>query len=292
MWCFILQLLQSPLRYPGSKGKASIIKKIKPYIDEAAKTCKEYREPFVGGGSVFLNSSSFDSYWLNDYDPNIASLYNVMKNNPEGLCKKVLETVPDIEKWSKIKMSIPVDEMERAFRTLFLNRTNYSGILKAGPIGGHGQKSEYNVGCRWNAQQLTERIRIFSQKLQNVKITCKDFFFVINKLSAVKVFIFVDPPYYQKGNDLYERTMDISDHERLRDLLASTKHYFLLTYDNCPEVRELYGDISHLYFLETGWKYTTGKATTDKRKVGKEIFISNFAVPGLAMTKPLEYKVI
>lgn len=289
---FTLQVRQSPLRYPGSKGKGSILKKIQPYINEAAKTCKEYREPFVGGGSVFLNSDNFEHYWLNDYDPNIASLYNVMKTNPEELCNRVLETVPDMEKWSEIKRSIPKTEMERAFRTLFLNRTNYSGILKAGPIGGYEQKSEYSVGCRWNARQLTERIRIFSQKLQKVKITCEDFFFIINKPSANNVFIFVDPPYYKKGNELYNQTMDSSDHERLRDLLVNTKHKFLLTYDNCTEVRELYSDVSHLHFFETGWKYTTGIATTDERKFGKEIFISNFYVPGITTTRLLDRKVI
>ena len=84
--------------------------------------------------------------------------------------------------------------------------------------------------------------------------------------------------------------MDSSDHERLRDLLVNTKHKFLLTYDNCTEVRELYSDVSHLHFFETGWKYTTGIATTDEESLEKYL-LATF-VPGITTTRLLDRKVI
>lgn len=280
----------SPLRYPGSKGK--VLNLILPYINQAKKYCTEYREPFIGGGSIFLNSPGWEEYWINDIDINISTFFLVVRDKPEILCKMINEVQPTIDNWNKIRYSNPTVDYEIAFRTLFLNRTNYSGILKARPIGGFKQKSEYAISCRWNPETLTKRIMFLSSKLKNVKITCQDFFFVISKPSNKRGFLVLDPPYYKKGNGLYNESMNHFDHERLRDLLATTQHLFLLTYDNCKEVRKLYSDIPNLYFWERSWKYTTSTVTSGQREYGEELFISNFEVPNLPLKMIENKKVI
>jgi DNA adenine methylase len=263
----------SPLRYPGSKQKA--IKHIMPFWKMVMGNTKEYREPFLGGGSIFFNLDVQNKkIYLNDKDENIAILFKVMRDKPEKLCEKIRETFPTIEKWKEIKYSDPEDEIEIAFRTLFLNRTNYSGILSASPIGGFRQTSDYPIHCRWNPIDLQKRVKICSEILKNAEITSEDFFYSIIKPSTGEVFMFIDPPYYEKGHMLYNERMEPEDHERLRDLLADTKHKFLLTYDDCNEIRDLYENVPGFHLLKRNWSYTAS-TTKEKRTVGKELFITN-----------------
>ena len=129
-----------------------------------------------------------------------------------------------------------------------------------------------------------------SASLKGAIITDKDFSYLVNKASGRKVFLFLDPPYYVKGNQLYEYGMSDSDHRRLRDLLSETEHLFLLTYDNCYQVWDLYGEVPGLYFFKDTWKYTTATVSSNRRKLGEELFISNFKVPQLPVKKFSEFR--
>lgn len=271
----------SPLRYPGSKQK--VIKKIEPYWEAISKMTHEYREPFLGGASIFLNlNTEGKTIWLNDKDKNISTFFKVVKDYPREFCELVNKCSPSIKVWKEMRYSEPKDDLNIAFKTFFLNRTNYSGILNANPIGGYRQKSEYPIDCRWNKEDLVMRIMTSSKLLKDAEITFEDFFYVFIKPSRFNIFFMIDPPYYHKGNSLYEKTMSPDDHKRLRDLLANTEHKFLLTYDNCEEIIDLYKGIPGLYFEETGWYYTTSTASPDNgRQVGKEIFISNINVSSI-----------
>jgi DNA adenine methylase len=265
----------SPLRYPGSKQRA--MKLIKPYWDKVMHSTYEYREPFLGGASIYLNLQTIGKkIWINDKDNNIATLFKVIRDSPKELCNMIKDVHPTIELWEKIRYSNPISEVDIAFKTLFLNRTNYSGILSAAPIGGFRQESEYPIHCRWNPDDLGKRILNCSGKFKDVKITSEDFLFPIVAPSKGNVFLMIDPPYYVKGNQLYNEGMTLEDHTRLRDLLATTKHKFLLTYDNCPEIIDLYKDLSDIHFFNTGWAYSAGTVQNkEKRKLGKELFITN-----------------
>lgn len=265
----------SPLRYPGSKQR--VMRLIKPYWEKVMYNTYEYREPFLGGASVYLNLlTQGKKIWLNDKDHNIATLFRIIRDHPTELCNMIKDVHPTIKLWEKIKYSNPSSDIEIAFKTLFLNRTNYSGILSAAPIGGFRQESEYPIHCRWNAEELIKRILYCSIKFKDVKITSDDFLFPIVAPSKGNVFLMIDPPYYIKGNQLYDEGMSPEDHVRLRDLLATTKHKYLLTYDNCPEVMELYSKIPGIHFFNTGWAYSAGTVQSkEKRKLGKELFITN-----------------
>lgn len=265
----------SPLRYPGSKQK--VMKLIRPYWEKVMLQTHEYREPFLGGASIYLNLLTHGKkIWLNDKDNNIATLFKVIRDYPNDLCDMIKDVHPTIELWEKIRYSSPSIEIDIAFKTLFLNRTNYSGILSAAPIGGFRQESEYPIHCRWNAEELVKRILHCSLKFKDVKITSDDFLFPIVAPSKGNVFLMIDPPYYIKGNQLYDEGMSHEDHLRLRDLLATTNHKFLLTYDNCNEIIELYSKLPGIHFFNTGWAYSAGTVQSkEKRKQGKELFITN-----------------
>lgn len=262
-------MVKSPLRYPGAKKKVlnrfSQFWKV-PHI--------EYRDVFLGGGSTFLGKPKCERNWLNDYDEEIAAFFISMRDYSDELCDLVMSTKPTVELWRHIKDQDLNTDLEKGFRTLFLNRTTFSGILKGNPIGGIEQKSKYTIDCRWNPIALCEQIRECSVMLQGVKITALDFASVIQE-TGEDVLLYLDPPYYHKGNLLYRQGMSHEDHVRLSTLLQESEHNFFITYDNCDEVKELYQDWAHLY--PASWFYSSSNKKA--REVGKELFISNFIIP-------------
>lgn len=274
-------MISSPLRYPG--GKKKVLKMIKPFFTDH----KEYREPFVGGGSVFLGKKLAEKNWLNDADRGVSDLWSCISNQEsnEKLRKMIMEyTPPTIEMWVRWKNMQPGTVLESAFRTLFLNRTCYSGLLNGNPIGGINQTGPLTVDVRWNAKALCRQIEACYYKISNTRVTCSDFEESITA-SGQSVFIYLDPPYFKKGNLLYSVKMTLDDHYRLAKILNVTKHRFLLTYDDCPEIRALYDGA---YFHEKKWFYSMNDKV--ERKQGNELFISNFKVSQiLQLELPVNY---
>ncbi|WP_157722040.1 DNA adenine methylase [Tumebacillus avium] len=260
----------SPLRYPGAKGR--VLDKISKYMSVEHV---EYREPFVGGGSVFLSKMKVERNWINDRDELVAALWQVIRDTPESLCEYVELTLPTVDYWREVKRLPEVNLLEKAYKCLFLNRTNYSGILKANPIGGIEQKSKYPIDCRWNPNNLIKRIMLCSEKLQGTNITSLDFRDVI-EAAGDEVLMFVDPPYYKKGHRLYPTYMSNEEHHVLAQLLQNTNHRFLLTIDNCEEVQELYR-WANMYIAHESWFYTIKPQNGNYLK-GNELFISNFDI--------------
>ncbi|MBP2113391.1 DNA adenine methylase [Paenibacillus silagei] len=263
---------RSPLRFPGSKSK--VIKKLHPFL---SIDHDEYREPFVGGGAIFFAKQKASHNWLNDKDENITHLFEVMKTQPYDLCEMVLKTQPTVELWQKYRLEREqidlYDPLERAFRFLFFNRTNYSGIYNANPIGGIEQKSQYKIFCRWNPEMLCNLILKCSQKLIDTRITNFDFRNVITK-EGENVFLMIDPPYYKKGSSLYPVYMTPEEHLQLAELLRESRHSFLLTIDDCPEIREMYSWAQII--LPREWHYTINSKKSDN--IGKELFITNINI--------------
>lgn len=256
----------SPLRYPGSKSK--VMKRISPYFIDH----KEYREPFAGSGAIYFGKTKVNKNWLNDKDPYVFNFLTIMRDNPEELCQLVENNFPTIDLWKKIKQSNPILPIDIAFKFLFLNRTNFSGIINANPIGGLDQKSKYKIDCRWNPTSLCNRIRKCSNLLQDTKITSLDYKSLIEE-DGTDVLLVLDPPYYKKGDKLYSVSMSATEHQELAILLKNCKHKFLLTIDDCPEVRELYSWANYLNQEE--WFYSLTSTAETK---GKELFISNFDI--------------
>ncbi|WP_055107080.1 DNA adenine methylase [Paenibacillus ihumii] len=259
---------RSPLRFPGSKSK--VINRIKPYLNTPHL---EYREPFLGGGSIFLNRPTSVSSWINDKDLRVYNFFNVVKEYPDQLCDMVRRIHPTVELWKQYRNNPePEENISQAFQFLFFNRTNYSGIYTANPIGGLKQKSKYQIDCRWNPEMLCARILSCSLKLQTARITNMDFSSLI-LAPGENVFLMIDPPYYFKGNSLYPVGMQPYEHENLAKLLKETPHKFLLTIDDNETTREIYKSDNFIYNQES-WFYTIH--SKKKNNIGKELFISNF----------------
>ncbi|MDG4730054.1 DNA adenine methylase [Bacillus pumilus] len=261
----------SPLRYPGAKSKvlSKFVKYFKtPHI--------EYREPFVGGGSIFLGKHIVDKNILNDKDYNVYAFLTTIKDYPDLLCEKILNTQPTIELWleKRFNSTQSTSDLDIAFDFLFFNRTNYSGIYSANPLGGIEQKSKYTIDCRWNAERLCSKIKKMSERLKSVSITNLDFEEII-KLPGENVLLVIDPPYYKKGNSLYTSKMTHEDHLRLAETLKNTTHKYLLTIDDSYETRKIY-TYENTFINQESWKYTVHSKKNDN--IGKELFISNFPI--------------
>ena len=214
--------------------------------------------------------------WVNDKDPYIYDFFITVRDYPIEFCILIQKYgSPTIERWQQFRNEpMPDDQLERAYRFLFFNRTNYSGIFNSNPIGGLNQKSQWKIDCRWNEKLICKRIIECSSKLQGVKITCLDFEEVIME-AGEDVLLMIDPPYYKNGSRLYPIRFDHDDHIRLYKLLKKTNHKFILTIDDCEEIREIYKN-SGFYFYNTSWKYTINSRKEDNN--GRELFISNFEV--------------
>lgn len=133
--------------------------------------------------------------------------------------------------------------MEKGFATLFLNRTNRSGIIKAGVIGGLEQKSEYSLDCRFNKLDLTRKIQRIGVRREQISLTNLDaaeFITQIVPTTGKDTLVNLDPPYFAKGQDLYTNFYNPEDHAQLAKAVAKIKRRWMVTYDDTPEIRQLY----------------------------------------------------
>jgi len=268
--------MNSPFRYPGGKFYAR--KLIMEHIPEH----NIFIEPFVGGGSIFFAKEKVKQNILNDADDELINTYLHIRDYPEELID-FLNGIPakkELHKYYKNEF-VPNDNLERAGRWYYLNRTSYSGIMKKeNCYWGYGDK--YSM----RPENWPRNIRRTSKKLQSVEITCLDFREIIQS-APDGAFLFIDPPYFSADQDkFYTCSFNSQDHQELCELLEvnSSRISFLLTYDNVPEIHRMYSWASGMYDKE--WNYTINR-TDDQTKngnrskrgeryKGKEVFIVNY----------------
>ena len=266
---------RSPLRYPGGKQKAI------EQISRLLRGAEEYREPLVGGGSVYFHARSMGlakRYWINDKFAELVSFWKTVQNR-EACVQLVNEleelrcqfkSAAQIKKFFlKARLEEPADAYREALLFFFFNRVTFSGTTRAG-----GFSSAASVS-RFTASSI-DRLVPMPQALAATEITNLDFEHVINK-PGKDVFIFLDPPYltatklYGDGGSLHA-----FDHERLARALSKTQHKFLITYDECTEIRKLYAWASI-----KGWSLRYGMnncSLQHESKIGSELFIANYAL--------------
>jgi len=244
-------------RYPGGKTK------LKPKIVEALRGRKddaeEYREPFFGGGVIGIEfmkeNPNIRRAWFNDFDIGLSFLWTAVFTDRERLKKMILAYTPAISDFYTFKEELttverddlPTGELvELGFKKLVIHQISYSGLgtRSGGPLGGRKQNSKYKIDCRWSPEHICSKIDKIWAKLNHVDIrfqscTYSDFQPVIDDDSC-SALIYVDPPYYEKGGELYQHSFSDDDHERLAEVLGKSRHRWLLSYDDCPKIRELY----------------------------------------------------
>jgi DNA adenine methylase len=265
--------IKSPFRYAG--GKFYAIKQIMPFIDCVPHD--EYREPFIGGGSVFFAKKRVMYDWINDLDNDLIEVYNCLSDGTmvEHLIEIYNQDVATKQRHCEIKEWKPQTLFDRVYRTYYLNRTSYCGIIN-NPAWG------YKEGKSSPPQNWGKFLLEASAKLKNVKITSTDFSDVITaKSCGNSVLMYLDPPYYKADQKrAYTKSFAETDHVRLAKLLKETPYYFCLSYDDVDEVKEMY---SWANIYKKRWLYNTANKRGENRDFGSELIITNYKVKSLTL---------
>lgn len=242
-----LRPMVSPLRYPGGKG--ALYSRLRKLIRESGLAGCTYVEPYAGGagaGLSLLVTGQVERVVINDLDPAIHAFWETLVNDPEDLMRQIEKVKLTVKEWKRQReiymASDTSDVASLGFATFYLNRTNHSGVLNGGPIGGLDQSGKYKIDARFNRAALVERIRILALYSSQITVSSRDGVEVIKKHGkAKKTFIYADPPYFEKAGSLYLNAFAIADHERLAGTLNGLAgSSWLLTYDNVPKVHQLY----------------------------------------------------
>lgn len=240
----------SPMRYPG--GKHRLAGFIRLVIQNLNMIDCTYVEPFAGGAGAALSlllDGTVSRIVINDYDKAIYSFWRAVKQEPASLIDLIYNTPVTIEEWyrqKKIYSSSTAYSLNLAFATLFLNRTNRSGILNAGPIGGYAQDGEWKLDVRFNKEVLISKIETIAKERDRIIVYNKDIISLLhNYVPSLgnNLFFYFDPPYYNKGQKLYKNFFTPQDHRRIRDVITNEiVSPWIITYDAVSQIAEMYSD--------------------------------------------------
>jgi len=239
----------SPLRYPGGKNKLA---KFIALICKKNNINGHYVEPYAGGASValyLLINRYVKEITINDLDRGIYAFWYSVLNHTESFCRKIENIEVTIKNWEKFKKihanAGTVKLFDLGFATFFLNRTNRSGIIDGGVIGGKEQRGKYKIDCRFNKDELISRIKLISQYEKSIHLYNLDALELVNKIqkesSSKNTIFYFDPPYYLKGSSLYMNYYNEKDHEEISRRIQKIKNMrWIVSYDNVPEIKRLY----------------------------------------------------
>ncbi len=242
-------MFYSPLRYPGGKNKLS---------EFVAKICEKnninghYVEPYAGGASValyLLLEGKVAEITINDFDRSIYAFWWAVLNETSKLCKLIEKTEVDISEWHKQKEihknKKTSNLLELGFSTFFLNRTNISGIIDGGVIGGLDQTGKYKIDCRFNKAALIDRIENIAKFEKQIHLTNLDALDLIdeisNKAEKNNTIFYFDPPYYLKGPSLYYSHYKSDDHKNVSEKIKDIKDiHWIVSYDDVSQINKFY----------------------------------------------------
>lgn len=243
-------MILSPFRFAGAKNKLLPI--LQEYLAPILQNGDSYFEPFIGGGSVGLYvAAQYPNIKLffNDKDEWVSSFWSVVAGE-ESTFKELLNLVNtpvSIDKFYQLSETPPITIVDKAYRAIFYNRTCFSGIfkrdvngkIKSTPIGGKLQQSKYKVDCRFNAKKISDKLIKCHHLLKNRTTVSNEN--VVNFINKCNGPIYLDPPYFVKASMLYHEYMSNDEHIQLSQLLQQKKQW-VLSYDDCSEIRQLYGN--------------------------------------------------
>jgi DNA adenine methylase len=240
----------SPLRYPG--GKAKLASYVKSIIVENGLSDGVYVEPFAGGAAVameLLLQEYVSEIHINDVSRPVYCFWRSVLKDTDKLCSLIATTPITVEDWDVQKSVFAhagdYDDLELGFATFYLNRTNRSGILNGGIIGGRDQTGGWKIDARYNISELTQRITSIARQAERVHLTKKDALKFLDKGRALwgdNTLIYLDPPYYAKGRDLYYDYYLPDDHAVLAAYVQEniTRQRWMVSYDNSDSIKQLY----------------------------------------------------
>lgn len=272
----------TPLRYPGGKGK--LVPYIKRLFEANDLVDGVYAEAYAGGAAVAMELLLHEyvrKVYINDISAGVAAFWRSVLNDTDALCAAIASAKLNMDEWHKQRaiQRSPSEHGDLAlgFSTFFLNRTNRSGILSAGVIGGKEQTGKWKLDARFNAPDLIGRIQAIARLRSRIAFHQRDaleFLDTVAPLLPAKSLIYLDPPYYVKGSDLYLHHYAHEDHLKIAAKVSKLKSKnWLVSYDNAPEVKPMYSKYRSIVY---GLSYSA-----QDRYKGSEVmfFSSGLTVP-------------
>jgi DNA adenine methylase len=282
-------MFYSPLRYPGGKNKLS------KFI---AKICVDnnisghYVEPYAGGASVALHlliEQKVKKITINDFDRSIYAFWYCILKRTKKFCDLIEKTEVNIDNWKKAKNiqknKAKAKLLDLGFSTFFLNRTNISGIINAGVIGGVEQRGEYKIDCRFNKKALIKRIKLIAKHKKQIELYNLDALELIKKIqkesNSKQTIFYFDPPYYLKGSSLYMNHYKDNQHKEVSEAINKIENInWIVSYDNTSEIEKIYKWVSKRLTRKYAFNHSAYRA-----KEGKEIlfFSNNLLIPNIVL---------
>ena len=268
---------QTPLRYPGGKGRLS--QYIADVMAQNRLVGGDYVEPYAGGAGVAITLLRLEyarHIHINDLNRAVHAFWWASLHRTEDLCKRIRTTRVTMREWHRqraVQALADPEPLDLAFSTFFLNRTNRSGIVLGGVIGGKEQAGEWKLDARFNKPDLIDRIERIGRLSRRINLYNLDAAKMITEILPDvprRSLVYLDPPYYVKGAGLYEHHYQHDDHAQIARTVESIKQPWLVTYDNVPQIRMLYGQHRQEIF---GLRYSA-----QSRYEGSEVMIFS---PGL-----------
>lgn len=267
----------SPLRYPGGKGK--LARFVADIIRLNKLTGGVYVEPYAGGAAVALElllTGLVRKIHINDLNKAVHSFWFSVLNDTDEFIELVRRTEVSIETWLKAKKTFSDEDssgLNLAFATFFLNRTNRSGILNGGAIGGKHQTGAWKIDARYNVDELCHRIARIAKLRKRIVLTRKDAISLLVEDAPrlpEKALIYLDPPYYRKGRDLYYDFYRHDDHVRVAEAIQKVAAPWIVSYDDVEPIHSM-------YVVEPTLRYTIGYSARARSSGAEAMFFS----PGL-----------
>ncbi len=264
-------MIKSPLRYPGGKSRATQL------ISSLVPDFNEYREPFVGGGSIFIYLKQLFSdkiFWINDLYVELYNFWIMAQNDVEGMVYQIYQwrtqySVGKLLYQFLLENMEHFNSLEKSAAFFIFNRIIFSGTTLSGGYSEQAFISRFT-------ETSVQRLKNFGKVIADTKITHSDYQKLVEQ-DGNNVFLFLDPPYFSATKSaLYGKNGDLHksfDHERFAQVMKKCRHYWLITYDDSPYIRDLFS-----YATIISWDLTYGmrNVTTRSNQTGKELFISNY----------------
>lgn len=238
----------SLLRYPGGKWR------IADFLERVIRLNRlgriEYVEPYAGGASLGLSllfTEQVSEIHLNDLDPAIHAFWHSVLTRNQDFAELVSEIPVNPDEWSKQKAIYlkgpAAGRFALGFATFFLNRTNHSGILNGGMIGGRKQRGSWRIDARFNRKELLRRLQRINAYKNRIHLSCEDARrFVRKRTTPPKSLIYLDPPYYRPGRHLYLNEYKPADHAAVHECVRRLSSPWIMSYDDVSEIRRIYKD--------------------------------------------------
>lgn len=253
-----ITMFYSPLRYPGGKGKLASF--MEYMLDLQGHHGGTYIEPFAGGAGIaveLLLRNVVKKIVINDYDKGVWSFWKAVLTDTNRFIEEITRVPLSMEEWYR-QREICLNRnkkysFELGFAVFYMNRTNRSGIIKGGVIGGTDQSGKWGMDARFNRTELIRRIECIGKRKNDIKLYNKDInTFITNyipRFEKENAFVYFDPPYFKKGEQLYMNYFKLSDHKRIESAIRERVNCdWVITYDNAKEIREIYGNYAMRLF--------------------------------------------